>query len=112
MVVRLALVLCALVAGQSVSTRSESPPLQTVREALRYLRERAGLSARSLSVQAGLSPSYVGKIESGEHLPSLTGFAAMVTALHLSPYEVWTLVHTAATHPEGVTPAEQDGPGE
>lgn len=59
---------------------------------LRQARESKGLSARALSLEAGLSPSYVGKVEAGEIEPSLRTFAAIAVALELNPYEVFFCV--------------------
>lgn len=55
-------------------------------------RERQKISARALSAMAELSPSYVGKVESGEIEPSLKAFARIALALHLSRQEIWLCV--------------------
>jgi transcriptional regulator with XRE-family HTH domain len=60
--------------------------------AIRRLREKRGLSARALSVKAGLSRAYVCKLEAGGVEPSLRTFAQLAVALEMSPYEVWTVV--------------------
>lgn len=54
---------------------------------LRFARERVGMSARQLSAAAGLSPSYVNKIENGA-MPSLQAFARLARAAQLSDAEV------------------------
>jgi transcriptional regulator with XRE-family HTH domain len=46
-----------------------------------------GLSARALSDQAGLSPSYVSKVESGLE-PSLKAFARIADVLDLNIHEI------------------------
>lgn len=56
--------------------------------AFRYIRERRELSARGLSIRAGLSPSYVGKLEAGEIEPSVKAFTAICRALDLSQREI------------------------
>jgi len=55
---------------------------------LRRIREQRNFSARALSLRANLSPSYVGKLESGEMEPSLRTFTALCRALGLSPREI------------------------
>lgn len=60
---------------------------------IRHLRVKQGLSARALSLQAGLSPSYVGKLEAGEVTePSVRAFAQLVSVLQMSPFEVYLSV--------------------
>ncbi len=69
---------------------SYSPTL--VAQLLRDVRVKQGISARALSLQAGLSPSYVGKLESGEVEPSLYGFSKVATVLRLNRHEVYSIV--------------------
>ena len=57
--------------------------------AVRYAREKKHLSARSLSLLAGLSPSYVGKLESGEIEPSVRAFAKIALSLEMSAQEIF-----------------------
>lgn len=64
----------------------------TVGEAIREFREARHISRRSLSLQAGLSESYVGKIESGMIEPSLRGFAKLAVCLRLKPGEIHALL--------------------
>jgi len=64
----------------------------TLAEALKYLRSKKNMSARRLSLAAGLSASYVGKVESGELLPSLNSFARIAGALDMSDVEILFLV--------------------
>lgn len=61
---------------------------------MKFLRERAGLSARQLSLDAGLSASYVSKIESGVVLPTISSFAHIIQKLDVSPFEVSYLLQT------------------
>lgn len=68
----------------------------TVRDLLRMRRETLGLSARKLSLNAGLSDSVVGKIESGEIQPSLRVFARIAVELRLNHHEIAVLVRLAA----------------
>lgn len=63
-------------------------PLQLA-DALRGFREKRGLTARALSVQAGLSDSYINKLEAGAITePSLRAFGAIVNALKLEAGEI------------------------
>lgn len=61
---------------------------------MKFLRERAGLSARQLSLDAGLSASYVSKIESGAVLPTISSFAHLIHKLNVSPVEIAYLLST------------------
>lgn len=63
---------------------------------IRLARKRRGLSARALSAMADLSPSYVGKVESGEIEPSLKAFARLALALQLTRQEIWLCVMESA----------------
>jgi transcriptional regulator with XRE-family HTH domain len=76
-------------------------PLVKVRELLRARREACGLSARRLSINAGLSDSMIGKVESGEVQPSLRTFAQIAAQLHLSDREIALLVRLAAIDTDG-----------
>lgn len=65
--------------------------------AIAYLRsERARCSARALSLNAGLSDAYVGKIESGAIEPSLRGFAKLAVALGMSATEIFMVIRAEA----------------
>lgn len=73
---------------------------------LREFRERRGLSKRALSQRAGLSASYVGKLEAGEIEPSVRTFALIALALELTSHEVFFCVRCAVA--EVRTDAEGD----
>lgn len=64
----------------------------TLGNAIRFLRSNKNLSSRTLSSMAGLSPSYVGKLESGEINPSFDAFCAIAKALDISDNEIIFLV--------------------
>lgn len=65
----------------------------TVGDALRRKREtRTDMSARALSLKAGLSESYVGKIESGQMEPSLRAFARIAATLDLNAHEISMII--------------------
>jgi transcriptional regulator with XRE-family HTH domain len=68
-----------------------------MRDLLRLRREGREVSARRLSLDAGLSDSVVGKIESGEIHPSLRAFARIALQLQLSDREIALLVRLAAS---------------
>lgn len=59
-----------------------------VADAIRYLRDRKNLSARAASLMAGLSSSYVGKLEAGELAPSFRAFARLALVLEMSSQEM------------------------
>ena len=61
-------------------------------ELFKVLRMRSGISARSLSIACGLSPSYMSKVESGETKPSLQNFAKIIKALDCSEAEMACLI--------------------
>lgn len=63
---------------------------------IRWLRCRNGLSARQLSARAGLSPSYVDKLERGEIEPSFRSFAKLALTLGMTPAEAWFLIQAEA----------------
>lgn len=64
-------------------------------EVLQHFRERRGLSKRALSQKAGLSASYIGKLEAGFIEPSVHAFAVIILALDLTSYEVLFCVRCA-----------------
>lgn len=60
--------------------------------AIRFLRSNKSISSRALSSMSGLSPSYIGKVESGDLNPSFDAFCAIAKALNMSDTEVLFLV--------------------
>lgn len=64
---------------------------------MRVLRERRGLSARALSLQAGLSAAYVFKLEAGQVEPSLRTFGRLALVLGMSREEVWVCMASEAS---------------
>lgn len=73
---------------------------------VRRKRERLGITARALSLQAGQSASYVTKLERGLIQPSFRAFARLAVALSFSPLEVVYAVAQEAKAPDspGETP--------
>jgi len=61
-------------------------------ELFKMLRKRNNLSARELSVKAGLSPSYVAKVESGSISPSVPIFVKLMKCLDCSIHEVYLIM--------------------
>lgn len=61
-----------------------------------FLRNRQGLSARSLSEQAGLSLSYVSKMESGAVTPTVEVWARIIQHLEVGNEELAYLIRTLA----------------
>ncbi len=60
-------------------------------------RRSRGVSAGALSVQAGLSRSYLSKIEDGTCRPSVRALGLLARALCLSPHEVfWAVMAESA----------------
>lgn len=68
-------------------------------DAVRYLRMQRGLSTRALSNEAGLSPSYISKLEAGEVEPSVRVFGRIALVLGMSPQEVFFCVVQEGLHP-------------
>ena len=68
----------------------------TLGEGIRYLREKKGLSARQVSAAAGLSATYVSKVERGAMEPSLKAFGRIAAALDMSDAEANLLVRLHA----------------
>jgi transcriptional regulator with XRE-family HTH domain len=74
---------------------SESAGDLTIGVVIQACRISRGRSARRLSLDAGLSESVVGKVESGTIEPSLRVFAAIVAELDLNQREIALLVALA-----------------
>ncbi len=68
---------------------------------LRWYRSQHGISARSLSLTAGLSESVAGKVETDSVDPALSTFAALVLQLGLNDREIALLVRLAREAPPG-----------
>jgi len=59
--------------------------VQAFAAALRDLRQKIGLSQEQLALHAGVDRSFVGKLESGKHQPSLAVVFSLAQALGTSP---------------------------
>ena len=60
--------------------------------AIRVRRAALGLTQEALALDAGLSPKYVGELERGEKVPTLTSVAALAKVLGC---RAWELVQDA-----------------
>lgn len=61
-------------------------------QVVKFARTRSGLSARALSREAGLSDSYVSKVEAGDIKPNLEAFAKIAKVLNLNDKELLFMV--------------------
>jgi transcriptional regulator with XRE-family HTH domain len=81
----------------------------TFGQLLRFLRQRAGLTQRELSIAVGYSESQLSRLEQNQRAPDEAALAArFVPALHVDHEQGWTarlLELGAASHAEG-QPAE------
>jgi len=59
---------------------------------MKFLRERSEISARELSSRAGLSASYVSKVESGSVLPTIESFSKLISELNVTDMEIVYLI--------------------
>lgn len=58
---------------------------------LAQLRNKAGVSARDMSLSMGQNPGYINNIESGKSMPSLTGIFYICEYLGITPSEFFDL---------------------
>lgn len=68
----------------------------TVSDVIKDKRSKRGWSARYLSDLAGLSPSYVSKVESGRIKPSLEAFGKLARLLDFNDMEIAFIVKRIA----------------
>lgn len=71
--------------------------LLSLGDGIRYLRERKSMSARQVSLDSGLSPSYVGKVEKNEIEPSISGFYKICRVIGANDKEIVFLLRLAAS---------------
>lgn len=69
-------------------------PDPSYKDFLRLARQKVNLSARSVSKKAGLSDSYLSKVEAGTLKPSFEAFASLVAVLQLNDREIAFLVRS------------------
>lgn len=58
---------------------------------LAQLREKAGVSARDMSLSIGQNPGYINNIESGKSMPSLSSFLYICEYLEITPHDFFDL---------------------
>ena len=58
---------------------------------LAQLRNKAGVSARDMSLSMGQNPGYINNIESGKSMPSLSGIFYICEYLGITPSEFFDL---------------------
>jgi transcriptional regulator with XRE-family HTH domain len=68
-------------------------------ELIRFRREQVGLSRRALSLEAGLSESYVSKIEAGRLQPTLESFARIARVLRFTDLQIAWIVRMQGVPP-------------
>ena len=73
----------------------------TVGEILKAVRDSRRVSSRQVSHDAGLSPTYLSKVERGAMEPSLQAFARIATVLELNDAEIALAVRLHAAHARG-----------
>ena len=61
-------------------------------DGIKLLRKNKNLSARGLSIECGLSPSYVNKVENGELSPSFFAFSKLALVLEMTTQEIIFLI--------------------
>jgi transcriptional regulator with XRE-family HTH domain len=69
---------------------------------MKFLRERSGISARTLSTQSGLSYSYVSKMESGSVIPSVQVFSRILSNLDVTDTEMVYLIKSISKEEDEV----------
>lgn len=70
------------------TTRYEPEPAQAFGKAVRAFRLDQGVAQEELASLAGVERSHMGKIERGEHLPSLALILKLAAALKMSGAEL------------------------
>src|SRR6185369_11849453 len=69
--------------GANVASPDQVPPLAAIAAALRFERERAGLSLSELARRAGLAKSTLSQLEAGAGNPSVETLWALGVALNV-----------------------------
>lgn len=72
-----------------MSDLNDLPPTNLVGSRIRSLRERQGLSLRSLSTRCGLSTNAISQIERGENSPTVSSLHQLANALGVSITELF-----------------------
>lgn len=80
----------------SLSTLAHNFHGNTFGEMMAERRLAKGLSARGLSLAAGLSAAYVSKLEGGDYLPTVDKFARLADCLGMTDIEIVFLIRMLA----------------
>lgn len=72
------------------ATTYEAVPAQAFGAAVREARSRQGVAQETLAYRAGIERSHMGKIERGEHLPTLALVLKIAAALECSAADLMT----------------------
>ena len=72
----------------TVATTFEAGPARAFGDAVCVLRTEDGVAQETLAHQAGIERSHMGKIERGEHMPTLAMILKIARALGRSPGEL------------------------
>ena len=79
--------------GRPIGSRTyEASPARAFGMAVRAARTKAGTAQEALAGQAGIERSHMGKIERGEHMPTLALIIRVAKALNCSAAEL--MAHT------------------
>jgi len=84
------------------ATTFEAEPAQAFGAAVRALRTEQGVAQETLANLAGIERSHMGKIERGEHMPTLAIILKIARALGCSSADLMTATESrlAASEPE------------
>ena len=75
--------------------------MSNVGQYIKFLRDRENLSARQLSLDCGLSSSYVSKLENGVTIPTVVVFASIMRELKATNEEILFLMRLFLLEHEG-----------
>ncbi|KXU38504.1 transcriptional regulator [Ventosimonas gracilis] len=76
------------------TTTYEAKPAQAFGDAVRSARLARGIAQEELAALAGIERSHMGKMERGEHLPTLALILKVANALKMSAAELMTDTET------------------
>jgi transcriptional regulator with XRE-family HTH domain len=81
-------------------SRTQDPDAVRFGAILRRLREQRGWTRKKLATRAGLTPAYVGIVEQGGNVPSLSTVLELVEVLGADIAEIMRELAAARTSPE------------
>jgi len=82
------------------ATTFEAEPAQAFGAAVRALRTDQGVAQETLALLAGIERSHMGKIERGEHMPTLAIILKIARALGCSSADLMTATESRLTASE------------